>query len=154
MESIIVLIATKFHYLVVGGWVLAWLLTNQVRRRNLIILSIFALPIAYIAGKLIGTIVNNPRPFVVNDVIPLFAHAADNGFPSEHALLATTISAVVYTVNKPLGIALLTISLMIGIARILANVHHTFDIVGGTVIAVIVVSFCSVCIKRFKFLKH
>ena len=149
MESVIILIATKFHYLVVGGWIFAWLLANKTKRQNLIIHSLIALPIAYITGKLIGLIINNPRPFVVHDVVPLFVHAVDNGFPSEHALIATTISALVYTINKPLGIALLIISLMVGVARVLSNVHHIFDVIGGTIIALTIVYLCSVCINRF-----
>ena len=138
-ESIIVLVATKFHYLVITGAVVTWLYTKPVQRRKLVILSVVSLPTAYVIGRAASWFVDSPRPFVAHDLTPLFAHAADNGFPSEHALFAFTISALVYTVNKPLGISLFVVSGLIGTARVLANVHHTIDVFGGLLIGMAVV---------------
>lgn len=138
-ESIIVLVATKFHYLVITGAILGWLYARPIQRRKLAIFSAVSLPTAYVVGRVASWLIDSPRPFVSHDLTPLFAHTADNGFPSEHALFAFTLSALVYTVNKPLGISLFVVSGLIGTARVMANVHHTIDVFGGLVIAVAVV---------------
>lgn len=153
MDAIVIFVATKFHYLLVGGAILTWILADASKRRNLTILGFFALPTTFIVGKLFSLAINNPRPFIAHDIQPLFAHVADNGFPSEHALLATAISALVFTVNKPFGFVLFAISLMIGTARVAANVHHTLDIVGGIVIALVVVYLYSKYLTESRILK-
>ena len=148
MEAVVIFVATKFHYLIVGGAILTWMLAEATKRRNLTILGFFALPTTFIVGRLFSLAINNPRPFIAHDIQPLFAHAADNGFPSEHTLLATAISALVFTVNKPLGFVLFAFSLMIGTARVVANVHHPLDIVGGIAIALLVVYLCSIYLSK------
>lgn len=67
-----------------------------------------SLPTAYVVGRVASWLIDSPRPFVSHDLTPLFAHTADNGFPSEHAPFIT-LSALVYTVNKPLGISLFVV---------------------------------------------
>lgn len=147
MEGLIVLVATKFHYLVVLGAALVWLYTKTKERKYLTLLGTLTLPTAFIVGKLASFLFASPRPFVAHDVAPLFAHAADNGFPSEHALFAFTIAALVYSVNKPVGLVLFILALMIGIARVMANVHHLIDIVGGAFLALLVVGGCQKIVK-------
>src|SRR5919202_4656794 len=46
-----------------------------------------------------GLLYNDPRPFVVGHFQPLISHPADNGFPSDHALLAAALVAVVALVD-------------------------------------------------------
>src|SRR5437588_12536207 len=53
------------------------------------------LAIAYIAAQIGGALYQDPRPFAVDHFRPLIAHAADNGFPSDHGLLAAAILAAV-----------------------------------------------------------
>jgi undecaprenyl-diphosphatase len=108
-------------------------------RRRLLWLSVIAMPVAYILARLAGLLYYNARPFVVGHFTPLVAHAADNGFPSDHVLFAATIAMIVLYVNKRAGAFLWIAALLIGIARVLAGVHHVLDIVTSIVIAVIAV---------------
>ncbi len=69
----------------------------------------------------------------------MIAHVADNGFPSEHMLFASTIAMLMLYVNKRVGIFLWIIALCIGAARVAAGVHHTLDVAGAILIAVVAV---------------
>ncbi|MDE2591219.1 MAG: phosphatase PAP2 family protein [Patescibacteria group bacterium] len=103
---------------------------------SLLLLSIVSFPLSFVTAKVLAHFIYDPRPFVVSHVKPLFAHAADNGFPSDHMLLTMAIASVVFVYNKKLGILLTVIAVCIGAARVLANVHHIEDIVGSAVIAI------------------
>jgi undecaprenyl-diphosphatase len=107
--------------------------------RQLAWLTLLSLPVAYILGRIAGVLYNDPRPFVVDNFTPLITHAADNGFPSDHTLFAATLAMIVLYVNKRVGIALWIVALLIGISRIFAGVHHTTDIIGSVIIALIAV---------------
>lgn len=91
---------------------------------------------AYLIAKISALFINDPRPFVARHIQPLIPHVADNGFPSDHTLLTMTIASIIYAYNKKLGVALFVIAGLIGITRVLANIHHPLDIIGATVIAI------------------
>jgi undecaprenyl-diphosphatase len=79
----------------------------------------------------------DPRPFVSGDITPLFLHAADNGFPSDHTTLAALLAFIGYAYSKKIGLVMTFIALAIGVARVLAHVHSWIDIFGGVIIAAI-----------------
>ena len=51
--------------------------------------------LAEILTQLGGSLFNDPRPFAVGHFRPLIPHVTDNGFPSDHALLAAFLVACV-----------------------------------------------------------
>jgi len=87
--------------------------------------------------QLAGLLYNDPRPFVSDRITPLIHHAADNGFPSDHTALTAYLGFLVLMYSRKLGIALLMIALLIGIARVAAGIHHPVDIIGGFIIGAI-----------------
>ncbi len=114
-------------------------LSPRIRRRWLALISVVSFPLAYAVGKVAGMFYNNPRPFVSDHIVPLVQHVSDNGFPSDHTLFAATMASVMFIFNRRFGIALYVIAIIIGISRVLAGVHHVVDIVGGALIAPVVV---------------
>ncbi len=104
-------------------------------KKKFALLTLSSSVLAFALAKLFGAIFNDPRPFVSNHIRPLVAHAADNGFPSDHTLLTMTIASVVFFYNRKLGIVLGIISLIVGLSRVLAGVHHPIDIIGAMAIA-------------------
>jgi membrane-associated phospholipid phosphatase len=96
-----------------------------------------------------GAIYHDPRPFAVEHFHPLIAHAADNGFPSDHALLAAFLVACVILVRSWLAVPLVTmLGMLVDWARVGAGIHHPIDVIGsavfvalGAVIAVAVTPF-------------
>lgn len=91
----------------------------------------------------------DPLPFVALQVQPLIAHEANNGFPSDHTLLAAAAAAIVTPFSLPLGILMWIIALAIGAARVLALVHHPIDIIGSLVIVAISALIAWPLAKRF-----
>ncbi len=117
-------------------------------RRRFVRLSVFALPLSYLTGLLAGFLYYDPRPFVVLHIVPLFSHVADNGFPSDHALLMGTLAAIVTAFNTRLGVFLWILAVAVGAARVLAHVHHTIDILASFGIAIAVTTAADALLKR------
>src|ERR1700733_7020797 len=116
---------------------LIYLLQSRKRAR-IALFAVVVLPVTYILGKIIGAFLYDPLPFVQNDTTPLIAHAANNGFPSDHVLLAGAIASVVFAYNRPLGIILWILAIVVGVARVLAGGHHPVDVIAAALIAVLV----------------
>ncbi len=97
---------------------------------DFVLTAVLAFLFSWIGGKLYY----DPRPFVVHHITPLVAHAADNGFPSDHATLSFLTALVVLHYNKTIGWIMIAVSLLIGISRVYVSVHSPIDIIGGMAI--------------------
>lgn len=149
MNLIIIIIAQ--YFIVVPALIALWYIwkIDKKRKIQLAKLSILSLPFSYITAKILQRFINDPRPFVVNHTIkPLFHHAIDNGFPSDHTLLTMTIAAIIFAYNKKLGILLAIFSLAIGFARVAAGVHHPLDIIGAAVIAIVTTAISYIILRK------
>ncbi len=136
MHTLIILCA---NYLIWGIVLVGFIyLLQSHKRKRIVLYGVVALPVTYLVGKIAGIFWYDPRPFVSDGITPLILHAADNGFPSDHMLLGGAIASVVFAYNRPLGIVLWIMAIVVGAARVFAGVHHWADIAGGAVIAIIV----------------
>jgi len=72
---------------------------------------------------------------VSHHLLPLIPHAADNGFPSDHALLAAFLAFTMFLYSRRASLLLLIIAVLIGWARVATHIHSPIDIVGSFVIA-------------------
>jgi len=108
------------------------------------------LAIAYILAKVGSHFFVDPRPFVVGHFTPLIPHAPDNGFPSDHTLLASALAAIVMCYRTRLAYFLWGLTLLIGTARVLAGVHHLVDILGSVIIALIAALIVHIVEKGMK----
>lgn len=87
--------------------------------------------IAFICAQIGAAVFNDPRPFSQDHVKPLIAHAADNGFPSDHGLLAAAIVAAVLLLDLRLVVGFLALGVLVDWARVGAGIHHVIDMVGS-----------------------
>lgn len=101
-------------------------------------------------AKIAGHFYTDTRPFVSGNFTPLIPHAADNGFPSDHMLLASALAAVVMCYRKRLGYALWAVAIIIGISRVYVGVHHPIDIVGSALIALLAAFIVHIVEKRMR----
>jgi len=144
MNSLIVAVAQYLFFVILAAAAVIWLLLPLPDKVGLAMQAAVSLAIAVVLVKLAGAVHADPRPFVVDPSIkPLFAHPADNGFPSDHTALAATVALVVMTYRKGLGAVLLAASLILGAARMVAHVHHGQDIVAGLLTAVLAVGMAA-----------
>lgn len=94
---------------------------------------------SYTLAKFVGAIWQPEamRPFERLGIDPGAAYLNNPGFPSDHTLFAAFLVFAVWfaTKHKPLTIALLTMTLLVALGRVLAYVHTPLDVVGGIAIA-------------------
>jgi undecaprenyl-diphosphatase len=147
MDTLIILCAKYLLWVVVLGGIVVWLVAQDKIRLGVAALGSMAL--AYGLAKGIAHVWYDTRPFVVGHFQPLIAHAADNGFPSDHMLLGAAIASVVFVYNRAWGIALFVLALIVGVARVLAGVHHYVDLAGSIAVAIVAVAVVEFAIRRW-----
>lgn len=95
----------------------------------------------YILGKFFGILwqPEQLRPFEKLGVDPGAAYLNNPGFPSDHALFAMFLTLAVWygTRNRALTGAMLVLTLMMCVGRVVALVHTPLDIAGGIAMALV-----------------
>ncbi len=105
--------------------------------RKLALLMIVAIALDFILVTAVKDIVARERPYQVLDVRQLVPEEANKSFPSNHVQISFLLSAIVFIFYRKLGIGLFLISLFIGFGRIYLGVHYPSDVLGGTIIGIL-----------------
>jgi len=96
---------------------------------------------AYLVAKLAASIYQPSfeRPFEILGVAPGALYLNNPGFPSDHALFTTAITAAVWFETRMKKTTLLLVVLvgLISVGRVLALVHTPLDVIGGIVIGLV-----------------
>lgn len=151
--NLLIIFTAKYLYLVsVGISMIYFFLASSDIKKGAIVLSLFTLPGTFIAGKILGYFIYSPRPFVVENVAPLIKHAADNGFPSDHTLLAMAVAAIISVYDRRLGMVLFILGLTVGFARILSKIHHPVDILGSIFISYVITYSFWYFLRKFQII--
>jgi undecaprenyl-diphosphatase len=84
-------------------------------------------------GKVIAELVDRARPFVADPHgVHLFSgHAADPGFPSDHATAAFAIAVAILLRNRTWGIVALVAATVLSVGRVALGVHYPSDVLAG-----------------------
>lgn len=94
---------------------------------------------SYLAAKLLGSVwqPEQLRPFEQMGVDPGATYLNNPGFPSDHALFAAFLALAVWygARNRILAVAMVLMTLLICVGRVLALVHTPLDVVGGLAVA-------------------
>ncbi len=148
MNTIIVFAAQYLIY-AIGIAVLLYffLFLQKAEQKTFVLIYVLGIVTALILVKVAGSIYYNPRPFIDGNFTPLLPHSPTNGFPSNHTVAAVLMSALLWQYNRRLAGLLFITACIIGVARVLAKVHHIEDIVGGIIIALLAVSLVHLAIK-------
>ena len=114
-----------------------------VRHRAVLTLQVLVriallLPLAYGVANVSGPLISDPRPYLVEGVQPLIPTSADNGFPSDHVLLAGALAACLWWVQARAVAPFALGALAVMVGRLAVGAHHTFDVLGSSVIVVLV----------------
>lgn len=115
--------------------VCVWLLYTRPRVDALrwVIACVLMIVLAYVFAKVGNSVYSDPRPFVTDHVKPLISHARDNGFPSDHALLAAAIVAAVLFLSPLWAVLFTVVAVLVDWARVGAGLHHVTDVVGSSI---------------------
>lgn len=140
MISFLAIIAAKYLFLlsfVVAG--ISFFSLSATERRRLFFFGLLALPMIFCTALVASYFYDNPRPFVVEQFVPLLPHAPDNGFPSDHALLVSAIAAILMYFDRRAAVILWGITVFVAIGRVAVGVHHVADVLASMFIALLCV---------------
>jgi len=138
VNSLVVDVAQYGIFVVAAGALVVWLLCSRQEKVALAVQAVVTMIVVAVLVKVAGALHTDPRPFVVDPHLhPLFAHPADNGFPSDHTALASGVALLVTTYRRWIGLVLVVVSVAIGVSRVAAHVHHPQDIAAGLVIGLL-----------------
>jgi undecaprenyl-diphosphatase len=89
--------------------------------------------VALAIGKVISELVDRARPFVVDPhgVHTFSGHAADPGFPSDHATGAFAIAMAIWLRNRVAGTVALIAAAVLSVGRVAIGVHFPSDVLAG-----------------------
>ncbi len=141
LNNLIIFNAEYLLILIVIIVLFYFLKQSRNHQKQITIFGLVSFPLIYLIAKISAIFYYNPRPFVLDNSLPLIFHEANNGFPSNHMLLGSAIAAVIFCFNRKAGILLFGLSILVGIARVMAGIHHSIDIAGSIIIAFIVSFF-------------
>jgi membrane-associated phospholipid phosphatase len=99
-------------------------------------LLVIPVGIATLISEVISRFYVRQRPFaVMSDIKLLVPHSADGGMPSHHMAFMAAAAFMVYNSNKRLGLILIGLSLISGVARISAGIHYLSDVFAGILLS-------------------
>lgn len=122
-------VATAVLFLVTWG-------SARPLARRAAIGALAAAGLALAAGQAISRLADRPRPFVAHPgLIHLFApHAADAGFPSDHATAAFAIAVALLLRNRLWGWIAIAAATVLAFERVLVGVHYPADVLAGALL--------------------
>jgi undecaprenyl-diphosphatase len=139
VDTFVVLIAKYMPIIFVIVLLYIWIRKDN-RYKDIALYSIYAAILGIVINYVIGLFYYHPRPFMVPVGTLLFSYPADSSFPSDHTTLLLSIAFVMtyFKETRKLGVVLIIVGLIEGIARVFAGLHFPFDILGSIVVAIIV----------------
>ena len=125
--------------LFLGMLVLAFLLVGGRRRRparRAVVAAGLSAGLGLAVAQVLARLVDRPRPFVAHPgAVHLFsAHAADPGFPSDHATAAFAIAVALLLRDRAWGLVVLAGAVVLAAGRVAMGVHYPTDVVAGAVL--------------------
>ena len=120
-----------------------------------IALLVIPVGVATIISEAISKFYVRQRPFaVMSDIKLLVPHSADGGMPSHHMVFMASAALMVYLSNKRLGVILIGLSLISGVARISAGIHYPSDVLAGILLAGATVIASNQLMGKFRWKMH
>ncbi len=137
MHTVIRLVGEYFFVISVVLVALYWLLGSRSTKITLAATLVVGGAVGGALMLIGGKVFYDTRPFVRDHITPIIPHAADNGFPSDHALLTFFLAFVLWAWSKRLAIVLFVNALLVSWARVAAHIHSPLDIAGGLVFGLV-----------------
>jgi undecaprenyl-diphosphatase len=107
--------------------------------RRAAVAAVLSAGLALAIGKVISELVDRARPFVAdpNGVHLFSGHAADPGFPSDHATAAFAIAVAILLRKRGWGIVALAAATVLSIGRVALGVHYPSDVLAGAILGAV-----------------
>jgi membrane-associated phospholipid phosphatase len=135
VNRLIVLVAQDLLFVLAAVAALVWLTRRRAGKARLAAETVTGLALVGVGIWVAAHLHADPRPFMHDPrSTPLFAHPADNGFPSDHSAAGGLLTALVFRHRRPLGVLVAAGAVLVAWARVAAHVHHAQDVVAGLAI--------------------
>lgn len=122
--------------------VLLWTLRRELTRAWLARVVLSA-AVALLLVQVLGHTVSDPRPYLADHYAPLAHVSADNGFPSDHTLVMALIAGWVSWISRRWWPVFAVAVVGVALGRLAIGAHHTLDVLGSVVIAVLSLAVAS-----------
>lgn len=139
MSAIAAFCATYILYLMGVALLVALFLRRERLTVNILLRIALMAALAFGLSLVLGRVIPDTRPYLVTHIAPLVDVAADNGFPSDHVLLAATVTTALWWLDRRLILPFAVATLLIMLARMGVGAHHTLDVIGS--VAIVLVAF-------------
>jgi undecaprenyl-diphosphatase len=142
VEDTVLAYVNAAEVLFLGALLVAFSLVRGPARRGArraVVAAGLSAGLALFLAQLISHAVNRPRPFVADPsgVHVFTAHAADPGFPSDHATAAFAIAVAIGLRDRRWGAVALAFATVLAIGRVAMGVHYPSDVLGGAALGAI-----------------
>jgi undecaprenyl-diphosphatase len=119
-----------------GTLVALFVLLPGARRhgaRRIAVAAAASTAVALAIGALLSHLIDRARPFVADPggVHQFTHHAADAGFPSDHATASFAIATAILLRNRRWGIVAIALATLLALTRVAIGVHYPTDVLAG-----------------------
>lgn len=119
------------------GLAVLWVVDGKIKKET-VLHAIFAAFVAWMITEVIKLIFPSLRPFEADGLeISTLTIPTGGSFPSTHTAAGFALAATVYTHDKKVGALYFVMAALVGVARILANVHYPADIAVGAIVGLV-----------------
>jgi len=121
--------------LFLGMLIVAFVVVGGHRRRDAqraVVAAGLSAGLALAIASVMARVVDRPRPFAAHHGVHLFvAHAADPGFPSDHATAAFAIAVALLLRFRVWGLVTLAFATLLAVGRVALGIHYPTDVLAG-----------------------
>ncbi|WP_025718307.1 undecaprenyl-diphosphatase [Paenibacillus sp. 1-18] len=128
-----------------GVALLIYWFSFKMPHRMMVIEAVVTISIGFAISWGLGHLFYRDRPFVGHAVIQLIHHEANASFPSNHALGAFALAAILWLHRQKYRVLWVILAVLIAVSRVWTGVHYPSDILAGAVIG----AGCAVGIHTF-----
>jgi undecaprenyl-diphosphatase len=139
IEDPLVAYANAAEVLFLGLLVAAFVLVRGARKaevRRAVVAAGLSAALGLAIAQVLSRLVDRPRPFVAHPgAVHLFsAHAADPGFPSDHATAAFAIAVALVLRSRRWGALALAAAVVLAATRVAMGIHYPTDVLAGAAV--------------------
>jgi len=151
-DKVISFCAQYLGWFVVASLIVCLVIYSRRPRRVRKLFDAFVIAgVAWGIAASLKYLIYSPRPFeMAIKVRSLFITGGGEAFPSGHTTFFTALGLALWRYDRRLSVFVIVCALVISITRIIAGVHWPIDVVGGWLVAILVVLIMVITRKVLK----